>query len=412
MKGDKNKRDKALDSLAEILIHLDKTKKQLNLLSPDAINEHTQKALSAPSFYKECEFGGSFGGPKTGFCHGSGVLGNLMLNDVFSTHGLVENFPHDIGHIVAGGFGLLNNIFETDDDKTLLQIVEEIKKTNEANKIHKDNGNEEEVLEKEQNLNPGLLTQPDTAGMDPLFYLHHVNQDRVWDSWLALPGRKNPEEKEDGVTGQAWLNGPDFNYRHFYMPMDKEQVWKYTPKDVSDSSIIKINAVHYEEDDTYGYAYDSFITFTGKTALLLEPAQTLVGNSQGSKENPLQGNFSLSVTLVQKELKEIHENERYFLNIEGVRSGNDEALLFVKVNSTSVQNPERIIPLFGLKNESDSSNLTGGQGMNKRLNITEWAPLLVNQPTLELEFFSAMGGNITIQQLAITKMKVKQDKSA
>ena len=393
----KEKLQSVLDALKRIKFIEGKIE---SLFFVDDINNRTQKALSAPSFYKECEFGGSFGGPKTGFCHGSGTLGNLMLSDVFSTHGMVENFPHDIGHIVAGGFGIIGYLLNLNDDKkTVLEIIKEMI---ELEQDYKDAENKEY---RKQNLYPGVLTQPDTAGMDPLFYLHHVNQDRVWNSWLALPGRKNPEEKEDGVTGKAWLNGPDFNYRHFYMPMDKEQVLKYTPKDVMESSNITINC------KKWGYGYDELIPFTGKTALLLEPVQTLVGSSQGSKENPLHGNFSLSVTLVQKELKEIHENERYFLDIEGVRSDNDEALLFVKVNA-NVENPEHVIPLFGLKNESDSSNLTGGQGMNKRLNITEWAPLLVNQPTLELEFFSAMGGNITIQQLAITKMKVKQDKSA
>lgn len=34
----------------------------------------------------------------------------------------------------------------------------------------------------------GLMTSPATAARDPIFWLHHSNIDRLWETWLSLPG--------------------------------------------------------------------------------------------------------------------------------------------------------------------------------------------------------------------------------
>jgi hypothetical protein len=44
-----------------------------------------------------------------------------------------------------------------------------------------------------------LMTDPDCAALDPVFWLHHANVDRLWNDWLQLGGaRANPTEA-------AWL---------------------------------------------------------------------------------------------------------------------------------------------------------------------------------------------------------------
>ncbi|MFM2077895.1 MAG: hypothetical protein RJA49_1785 [Actinomycetota bacterium] len=67
-----------------------------------------------------------FGGPKTGFAHFG------------PAPGLLENQPHNIIHVVVGGNG-------------------------------------------------GLMTDPDTAALDPIFWLHHANIDRLWETWRLQP---------------------------------------------------------------------------------------------------------------------------------------------------------------------------------------------------------------------------------
>jgi tyrosinase len=46
----------------------------------------------------------------------------------------------------------------------------------------------------------GLMTDPDTAAQDPIFWLHHANIDRMWNRWLAQGGGRTD------ATDAAWLN--------------------------------------------------------------------------------------------------------------------------------------------------------------------------------------------------------------
>ena len=42
----------------------------------------------------------------------------------------------------------------------------------------------------------GAMANPVTSGLDPIFWLHHCNIDRLWQEWLDLgEGRKNPDDK-------------------------------------------------------------------------------------------------------------------------------------------------------------------------------------------------------------------------
>lgn len=45
----------------------------------------------------------------------------------------------------------------------------------------------------------GFMSAFDTAPLDPAFWLHHCNLDRLWSVWLSLPGRLDP-------TQAAWLD--------------------------------------------------------------------------------------------------------------------------------------------------------------------------------------------------------------
>jgi hypothetical protein len=66
-------------------------------------------------------------------------------------HGLLESQPHDNIHVVVGG--------------DLTQV----------------------------GCNEGWMTDPNCAALDPIFYLHHSNIDRLWAKWLAQgDGRANP----------------------------------------------------------------------------------------------------------------------------------------------------------------------------------------------------------------------------
>ena len=76
-------------------------------------------------------------------------------------HGLLESQPHDNIHVVVGG--------------DLTQVV----------------------------CDEGWMTDPNCAALDPIFYLHHSNIDRLWARWLAQgDGRANPTQ--DAWTDEAF----------------------------------------------------------------------------------------------------------------------------------------------------------------------------------------------------------------
>ncbi len=55
----------------------------------------------------------------------------------------------------------------------------------------------------QRNNYSGLMAQVDSAGFDPVFWLHHSMVDRIWDSWLAIDNsHTNPTE--DQLESQPW----------------------------------------------------------------------------------------------------------------------------------------------------------------------------------------------------------------
>jgi hypothetical protein len=79
----------------------------------------------------------------------------------------------------------------------------------------------------------GLMTDPRCAALDPIFWLHHANIDRLWNNWLALAGgRANPTES-------AWLS-----QQFVFFDETGNQV-TLSGTDVVDS----VAQLHYEYDD-------------------------------------------------------------------------------------------------------------------------------------------------------------------
>jgi tyrosinase len=56
----------------------------------------------------------------------------------------------------------------------------------------------------------GWIGDPITAGVDPLFWLHHCNIDRLWQAWMGAPGKRM-------VNDPRWNHGP--SDRAFIMPV-------------------------------------------------------------------------------------------------------------------------------------------------------------------------------------------------
>ena len=147
------------------------------------LNQVNLKAMGDPDFTGVTS-GGSpgFGGVDTGFAHGG------------EKHGGIETQPHDWVHGLVGG------------------------------------GDQQA---------PGLMSDPDTAALDPIFWLHHANIDRLWEVW-----RNNPPTHVN-PTSSNWLKGPArIGERSFAMPMPDETKWVYTP-----AEMVELKKLNYDYDD-------------------------------------------------------------------------------------------------------------------------------------------------------------------
>jgi len=276
-----------------------------------------------------------FGGPQTGFSHTPGTFGNIESN------------PHNLVHVYVGGSS--------------------------------------------PDGNGGLMSDPGLAGLDPIFYLHHANIDRMWAAWNSNSANTNP-------TDPNWLNGPAATGdREFVLPNPDGSAWVYTPQQMSDMSQLN-------------YAYDSLPAvpaapnaLAGRLArlgLAAAAASVSAGASAagggsvellGANEQPLaitgagastsvkvdQG-VSAKVSASFAAAAETKSPDRVYLNLENVRGTHDASALSVYINlpndAKPGEHPELLagtVALFGLRRASLKDGQHGGEGLNFVLDITK-----------------------------------------
>jgi hypothetical protein len=85
----------------------------------------------------------------------------------------------------------------------------------------------------------GDMTELSTAALDPLFYAHHGNLDRLWEIWRADPTRKATEPRDDAFLQHRfpflWLDG----------------------------TIVTVSVADTLDTRRLGYVYDSLSVFRG-----------------------------------------------------------------------------------------------------------------------------------------------------
>ncbi|HEX6705267.1 MAG TPA: tyrosinase family protein [Albitalea sp.] len=275
-----------------------------------------------------------FGGPESSFSHSG------------SPHGNMESNPHDLVHVYAGG-----------------QISED---------------------------NYGLMADPGTAALDPIFYLHHCNIDRMWASWNAA-GKANPNDP-------AWLAGPA---RPFVMPMPGGESWVYTPAQMNSTSTLNYT---YQEvpalDKPASTALAMRLMNLGvdRARAAAAPARSparprapaeLLGASAGAVQVSGAGTGPIGVRLdagvqklVSQSLRDAAPSnlpDQVYLKLENVRGTLDATVLGVYVDlpegaSLTQRGRQHAgdVGLFGLRRASAKDGAHGGAGLTFVLDVSEW----------------------------------------
>lgn len=293
-------------------------------------------ALGDPAFIGPGSGGSQgFGGVDTGFSHGG------------RTHGGVETQPHDMVHGLVGG------------------------------------GDQHKL---------GLMAWPDLAGLDPIFWLHHANIDRLWEVWRKLPGSKGDP------TAAKWVMGPASIGEHaFVMPMPGGKKWTYTPGDMSD-----LSQLGYDYDDVSPPSeaseaiarlrergvHRAAAEATARSAAMAAPNVELLGaNNQSLRLTGAEARTSVALEpAVQRKVSRSFEAttaaasaapDRVFLNLENVRGLNDATVFNVYINVPDGADPAKhpelkagSIALFGVRKATLANEEHAGDGLNFVLEIT------------------------------------------
>jgi tyrosinase len=196
----------------------------------------------------EDEDAGGFGGPPTVFNWSEGTNGRLEMS------------PHNMVHSLVGG-----------------QAVSRPTRWDQV----------------------GLMSTPQTAALDPIFWLHHANIDRLWEVWL----RRDPQNGNS--TSPEWLNGPPATGRKFLMPG-------------VDGQIAEVNVIDIANAQTLNYEYDD----------VADPLSAVPRRHRPASGGGLQsgGIFGSHMTSTAKE---------FASNMETVRMNADDGSVRVRIDARS-----------------------------------------------------------------------------
>lgn len=276
----------------------------------DEFDVDSSDALGDPLF-SDGPNNGAFGGPETGFMHGGDVIGQL------------ERTPHGSMHVVIGG-----------------------------------------------SAPPGWMSRFFTAALDPLFWLHHANVDRLWDVWVKRnAAHANP-------SSSMWLD-TEFHFRS----VDGADV-VMTPADVVDTASA---ALDYRYDDVS----DPLPAAPGGFAVPPDPMATSKSKLVGATDKPFEigptphravvaTHTAHSVTDAQAAPAGFAARRRVFVQFEHLTSDTGAAPYDIYLGVPEGEDPrahpdKRIgrLPLFGLVEASSKEGPHAGSGLTYSLEITD-----------------------------------------
>lgn len=252
----------------------------------------------------------AFGGPITLFNHGGGPTGSL------------ERTPHGNVHVAVGGFD--------------------------------DNG-------------AGLMSQFETAGLDPVFWMHHANIDRLWQVWLGRAGSTGNPSSLD------WLNATGARFR-FRDHTGAERT--FAPADVLDSGA---EPFHYAYDDV---ADPLPVVVAGPGLESVRTREAAMAELVGATRGPIalsSPTTRIGIDLAQPSgpvLESLGQRQlRVYLNLSNITAKRAASRVRVYLGGgESGQRDEDLagtLPMFGVETASRPDSDHGGSGLSYVLDITD-----------------------------------------
>jgi tyrosinase len=261
------------------------------------------QCLGEPDYAADRQGGDpGFGGPQTAFNHGEGDI-----------VGALETTPHGSMHVAVGGW----------------------------------------------------MGSFETAGLDPIFWLHHSNIDRLWNVWRKA-GHQNP-------ASSSWLTNVSFPFHDFM-----GNVVTHVAKDVVESTADPLSYQYEDETDPTGAA-DS-------TPRILSVGEKPIPEMVGATNKPvtLAGKpVSASFAVKQptgpaRTLAVGDAPRRMYLNVENITGPHHHTSYSVYLNlpagDDASKHPELLagnMALFGVAQASRSTDKHAGSGLHYAFEVSK-----------------------------------------
>jgi len=216
----------------------------------------------------------------------------------------------------------------------------------------------------------GFMGDPSTAALDPIFWLHHANIDRLWEVWRNQgPAFRNPNTSD-------WLSDVTFN-----MHDGNGQPFSYVSQDVLDTTAFM-----------HGYRYDTVPVPQAPALEAMEvsmvtaeqrEAPELAGASKGPVA--LEGDVThVEVPLVQNMKSRsfleaaVPTPQHVYLSLENITGVGvpGDYKVYLEMPGGAEPALAGVMTTFGIERASDPNRDHGGSGLNHVFDITELAPRL------------------------------------
>lgn len=237
---------------------------------------------------------------------------------------------------------------------------------------------------------PGYMSDPTLAGLDPIFWLHHCNIDRLWAAWLT-----NPDNVME--SSNAWNSGPT---RNFELPDASGGMFYFTPEETMPGGIYDptyddlsigtgLGAIPAGLDDVSGGG-----TMPASLSPEPPPAATLVGaNSEKLTVDAGGAVTQVRLEATAADLAASAEEQRIFLNLESIRGEAPSGALTIRISApqagvvpaADAPSASKSVALFGLAKASAEDAPHGGEGVNVTIDITEIARSLAQAAGVALD---------------------------
>jgi tyrosinase len=251
----------------------------------------------------------------------------------------------------------------------------------------------------------GLMSMFETAGIDPIFWLHHSNIDRLWESWLTVHQLQAPPDAHKNPTDLAWLDQPA---GQFVMPQPDGTTFTTTARHVLNTKDPSLN-YEYQDISVPGQPASPLVARLNRLGVAPADANTLAGafSMASPKTTEMVGQSAAAVrisgaaTEANVQLDDVARNrlqrtlsarsmsnlalgakptppDRVFLALENITSATDVGVFHVYVNLPKGADPEQhpenlagVVSLFGAREASRPGGPHAGSGLTQTLEITD-----------------------------------------